>query len=1126
MTLASRLRRLVPAAAALVLSVAGVARGQGAATISGRVATSDGVPLPGANVVIPELAISVGTNEAGRYTITIPAARVRGQVVAVTARAIGYKPLRKNATVSASAQSLDFGLEKDVNQLSQVVVTGTTEATEARKVPFVVDQVSARNMPVAGANPISQLQGKVPGANIVSASGRPGATPSVILRGPTSINATGRGQSPLYIIDGVQLQGGLPDINPSDIENVEVVKGAAAASLYGARAGNGVINITTKNGRTGSEGVKFNVSSEYGASDIERDFPLAQRTSIQFSENQQMYCARDAASEAARCGRLIDMDTERRRINDVPDVFTLSPQLFKQDFGIAAAPTQNDLRNVYQINKFPKTYNAIDQVVTPSAFANTNVDMSGRMNKSNFFVSAGNLTQQGAIRYLSGFKRNSVRANFDQALGDKWNVNLRTTYARTIQDGLAQSGGENGNTQGFFRLTRVPAFADLLEKDSQGRLLVRTNPLNQGSQNENPLQSIRGWNRTDERDRFIGGLAVKFSPLTWLDTDGQFSYDRTNSSFFFLEDRGYRTTSNSPVDNLGNTERYSATDMSYNSTLNARARREWTRDLRTTLSARYSYEQQDFTDRDLYGEQLAVAGLETARNATTNFSINGTGSSIRSIGMFGGLDVDFMDRYNFSGVLRRDGSSLFGRENRWANFYRAAFAWNISDEPWWFASRVISDMKLRIAHGTTGNRPNFSAQYETYTIGTGGTLNPNTLGNSQLKPEVIEETETGADFELFRRFGVKITYAASDAKNQILLVPSFAASGFANQWRNAGTLNNKTWEAALTIPVLERRDLSWTTGLVYDRNRAVIKRLDVPPYFSGPSLQAADLVFLFKEGERLGTFYGRGFVTSCDQLPTTPTNFQAQCGGAGSQFQKNSDGFIVWTGGENLGDGIKKNLWNAVLNAANAPWSTRATWGMPILQRDSVNNPKSINLGHATPDYHFAVNNNVTWKRVTLYGLLDANIGQSVWNQGFHWSLGDFMDRIEDQTGKSVEDAKPIGYYWRAGPGLGGNNAGTGGFYDILGPSNVSVMKASYAKLREVSLSYRVGRVAGVGDWTLGLVGRNLMTFTDYVGFDPEVGISNTGTTGGPLASGALNAIDRYGFPNLRTFTLQLRSSF
>jgi hypothetical protein len=210
------MRRLGASILALLLSLttAVTASAQAGAVITGTVKSDAGTPLFGANVTIEALNISVGTGEDGRYTINIPGARIRGQQVVLRARQIGYVPMVKTITLNAGAQTHDFELKQDVNRLSQVVVTGVTGATEVKKLPFTVAQVTAEDMPVPGANPLSQLQGKVPGANIVSASGRPGTAPAIILRGPQSINASGRGQDPLIIVDGV-ISNGHPGHQPA-----------------------------------------------------------------------------------------------------------------------------------------------------------------------------------------------------------------------------------------------------------------------------------------------------------------------------------------------------------------------------------------------------------------------------------------------------------------------------------------------------------------------------------------------------------------------------------------------------------------------------------------------------------------------------------------------------------------------------------------------------------------------------------------------------------------------------------------------------------------------------------------------------------------------------------------------
>jgi len=177
-----------------------------------------------------------------------------------------------------------------------------------------------------------------------------------------------------------------------------------------------------------------------------------------------------------------------------------------------------------------------------------------------------------------------------------------------------------------------------------------------------------------------------------------------------------------------------------------------------------------------------------------------------------------------------------------------------------------------------------------------------------------------------------------------------------------------------------------------------------------------------------------------------------------------------------------------------------------------------VPLGNALPDFRFAITQNFQIGKLTVYALLDAAIGHQVWNEGFHWAHLDFLSQDVDQIGKPVETAKPIGYYYRA---AAPDATGIGGFYDILGPNSFTVENASYAKLREFSVAYRVGRISGVGDWDVSLSARNLFTITNYRGFDPEVGIA-----GGDGASRAVNAVDAFVFPNLRSFTVRVSTSF
>ncbi len=1132
----TRARAIAGALFGVLLTVP-LARAQAqSAVITGKVNTEFGQPLEGANVYITTMNISVGTNAQGQYTITVPSARVSGQQVVLSVRSFGFVPQTKPITIRAGSQSADFSLKQDVNRLQEVVVTGVSAGTEQKKLAFTVAHVDDKDMPVPGQDPLQALQGKVPGAQIAQTNGRPGASLSILLRGPQSINAQGRSQNPLFIVDGVEISGDLPDLNPQDIESVEVVKGAAAASLYGSRAGNGVIQITTKSGANGGEGIHFSARAEAGAGDIEHQYPFEQDQFLTMTPDGKNFCVKQGGnSVVATCQIAINFGLEEQRVNELGGVFALQPANFERDGGIASAPNKILLRGLFANELWPVTYNPISQATTNAPSLNSTIDAQGHVGGTTFFTSFNNYNQDNQMRFMDGYKRNSLRLNLDQNVGSAWSFGLRSYYAASVDNGSAE---EDGGSL-FFHITRSPAGVNLLGRDpTSGLYYIRSNPLQQGGQNDNPVYWSANEISRNNNERFLGDFTSKWSPVSWGNLEANVSFDRDGVTYLYERDKGFRTTAVSSSTNNGRIQNQETLNTSYNGDLTGTATHNFG-DLASRLTGRYIYEQQDNNNFSAAGGQLAAPGLVTLGAVSDNTTIGiGSGmSTIRSIGMMSELNLEYKDRYIVDGLVRRDGSSLFGSANRWANYGRASAAWIMSEEPWW-SFGAIDQFKLRASYGTAGGRPQFSAQYETFSIGSGGSLSANQLGNKNLRPETVGEAEYGIDAEILNRYGLTIDYAQSTSKDQILPVPPSVSTGFQTQWQNAGTMQNKTWEASLNVPVLRRRNGSWSMRFNYDHNRAYITQLNEPPFAFGTAEQGAGNMFWAAPGERYGNFYGRGFVTSCSQLPDP---FRSQCGGSGSQFQKNSDGFIVWTGGHSLGEGITSNLWQSGLvsclkngaavstwgvntctaqgGTVNAPWGTSINWGTPIVLRDATGAANThVLLGNALPSYRLSNTQQINYKKFFAYVLFDGSFGRRVFNEGREWSYGDFQVAQTDQVNKSIADAKPIGYYWRTGPQ---ESSGIGGFYDALNANNNTVEDASFVKLRETNLSYNIGAVRGSGDWTISLIGRNLKTWTKYTGFDPEVGYG-----GGTSGSALINALDAYTFPPLRTFTVALSTKF
>jgi len=1095
--------------------------------IAGRVTSDAGVPLPGANVRILALNISVGTNEQGAYSIDIPAARATGQSVQMQARSFGFLPVSRQITLSTGTLTENFALKTDVNRLSEVVVTGVVgEAVERAKVPYAVSRLAVEDMPVPALDPVTQLAAKMPGVRIAQTGGRPGSNPEIMIRGPKSINASGRSQQPMIIVDGAIMNvGSLDEIGGIDIESVEVVKGAAGASLYGSSAANGVIVIKTKRG-SNQEGVQFNVRAEYGFSDI-NSFSYGQALNHvnQLDETGTRFCVA-SASPYTPCSRTVDWMTEVLRINNVNADTVRTPQVLQY-----RTPAGGDLQNVYQAQIWPgQYYNGIAQVATANPFSLTSADASGKIGSARFYVSGSYSNNEGAIRGLDGQQHLRGRVNLDYNFRPDLQVQVGTVYDRGMTD---QRVGGSGNQGGIFGplLRGAPAGTNYLARDTLGRAIVRggyARPTGNGD----GVFLYDMENLTDERtsQRFIGTTTTNYFPTEWLTLEGTFSYDSRNREDRTQLVKGYRTTALSTANNNGRVTLNDVTDEAYNASVAANTRHALRSDLNARFSLRAHYDREDFAQDEGSGQAFLAKDIYTITNTTLNKTATSTSQSIRNTGVAVAAGMDFKDRYIFEGAFRYDGSSLFGEGERWAPFGRVSAVWRVSEEPFWNVG-FLNDFRLRASRGTAGGRPRFVAQYEVYNVtATGVTLGQ--AGNDELKPETTTETELGTEFTLFNRVGVEITHAFSETKNQILEVNKPMGLGFATRWENAGTLSNKTWELALNLPIINRRDVSWSMRGTWDRTRTHITELFAPEYASdGGTAQGTGSFFLVTARKdksngfpvnRFGNIWGRRFYRGCSSLPAS---VQSQCG-EGRAFQVNDQGWVVWVGeGNSWRDGITKNLWQTSLPAAQSPWNYKLFYGHPIIDRPlrgERNEGTGILqvLGNVLPDYRFTLGNNFRYKKLSVYAALDGTIGHEINNQGEGWGLLDLSSNYFDQGGRTVETAKPLGYSWRAGSPEAG---GSGGFYDLLGPNNYNVEDGSFAKLREVNVSYQLGRVRGIGDWTLGLVARNLFTITNYSGFDPEVGATGGNNQAG---SGLINQTDAFGFPTLRSYTFTVSTRF
>lgn len=1046
-------------------------------TVMGTVTQSGtGQPVEGAQVRLEGTSHAGITQANGRYLlVNVPAG-----TYTIVAEMIGHQTTRKEIIVNAGqATTENLMMALSAITMQEILVTGVAGATPRAKLPFSVDRVGVGELPVPQLSAASALQGKVAGVMVSSGSGRPGAVPDILLRGPTSISGS---QSPLYVVDGVILAAGMADFDALNIENIEVVKGAAAASMYGSRAANGVVQITTKRGTNMDAGtVRYTVRSEYGRSQLPGKFDLAKRHAFRMNADGTKFLARAGGADV-ECDWLDCQNT----------------QLAGQLRGDGAATEWN----TFLEEEWPgQTYDQVDRFFTGGEFMSNMISAAGRIGRTNFFVSFNNQDNSGVMPGMTGHVRNNFTLNLDQNVNDKLTLSASAFYSRSRQDQFTESQGTP-----LFNLTRMPAGVDLLAcaddpkkscADDTKNIILKPDPFNE---NENPLNVMLNRSSLSWRGRFLGSTALTYSPTSWLDLRGDFSYDRYDSRNRSDVPKGYRDMRDAATLVNGNISLGQGTTEGINASAAATVRKR-IGDLSTRFQVRYLFEQTTSNSTSASSYNYYVAGVPTIANTP---SANRTGSNGRSRsindGFFLSSYFDLRDRYIFDAMIRQDGSSAFGADQRRAWYYRLAGAYRLSEEEW-FSVPGINELKLHYAIGTAGNRPGSSDQFETYSVGSSG-VSPGRLGNRDLRPAVSTEQEMGIDVTAYDRFGLSLTYATTTTTDQILTVPLKAYQGFTSQVRNAGTMKSDAWEASLSAAIVQRPDFQWSARLIWDHVKATITELDRLPYKDGVSGQAMGEIFYMRPGEVYGTYYGRKFATNCNDLHP---DMAAHCG----DLTRNDEGYLVWApSGNNWGD--------------DAPFTNNGVaikWGTPFVgwavDRSTGELTQDQALGHGMPDYSMGLSSTMSWKGFTLYGLVESVQGFSVWNQPQQWSVFQMYAGIMDQTGKPADQKKPVGYY--------------SALYNALAPNSAFVQDGSFTKLREVQLSYRfnqsqlasipgINAFSGVG---ISLIGRNLFTWSDYNGYDPE-----TGRSGGGTGSAAIARVDGYNYPNFRTWTMAVELNF
>ncbi|MCK5537343.1 MAG: SusC/RagA family TonB-linked outer membrane protein [Bacteroidales bacterium] len=991
--------------------------------ITGTVYDETNMELPGASILVRETTNGTVTDLDGNFSL-----KISSSAETLIFRFIGYKTVVEKIE---NKTNFKIHLVPEAIGLDEIVVSGVAGKTSMKKLTVTVAKINADELNEAPASSAAtSLQGKIAGVKITQAYGTPGSGASIRLRGSTSITGN---QAPLILVDGNIFESSLADINVDDIQSIEVVKGAAAASLYGSKAGSGVILITTNRGNNLEEGkTQIKVRNEYGSSSITKNIELSEHHPYELSLDYKDF-----------------------------DYFTKYEGVRYNEDGSISRGSRRLEEDHISDNEYGFINNNQDNFFNPGSYYTNYISMANRSAKTNIFMSFENNKQSGILFSTKGYNRQNFRVNIDHYLNEKIKISTSNLLISTNSD-------NPGSTNSFFDLLFLSPDVDLEQENEDGSSYkIKPDPW---SIEENPLYPLYYRERTSTKTTLLSNIIINYELFEWLNFNTKYTIEKQSKDWSTFTPRGYLYGGGQTIDGSIYMEQYSSSYQTFQTTANFN---KIFNQLTVKAKISYLYEDKNYHDFWVTGRDFLTANIPQLNNTNAELSsMSSYEGIIRAENIFGIVDFDYKDRYLFSALYRKDGSSLFGVNERWNDYYRVSAAYRISQD---IKIPGIDELKIRAAYGTAGQRPGFSYQYETWSI-SNGALQKSTLGNNDLKPSESEELELALDATIMNRVDLQLSYSKTDTKDVFALAPLASHLGYPGQWKNVGTLSTWSYEAALGLKIIEKNNLNWKVNLTFDRIRQQITKLNIPEYKTGPKN-----AFLIKEGETLGAIYGYRWLTSLEEMSE-----QLMEGQSIDDYVINSDGYVITDGTEGS------------INESAILWDKDAN-GVADLTK----------IGDGNPEFNLGLSSTLSWRNIQLYALFDWKNGGDIYNYTHQYTFRDGRAIEFDQFDKPDEEKKTIDYYST--------------FYYHTALNSYFIEDASYVKLRELSLYYTIsakniealqGRISSI---RLGVIGHNMFTFTNYSGYDPEVA-SGTDLSNFPF--------DDFGYPNYRTISASIEIKF
>ncbi|MDX1909167.1 MAG: TonB-dependent receptor [Bacteroidia bacterium] len=997
-------------------------------TISGTVTDArTGTPVVGATVLLKGTTSGEFTNDQGTFSVNVPQ-----DATTLFVSYLGYRSIE----VPITGNTLAISLEEDVIGIDEVVITGYGSQIK-RELTGNIAKVSGKEIASMPVNSVDQaIQGRAAGVFIETGNGKPGSLTRIRIRGSSSIGASNQ---PLYVIDGVPIVSSpqnnpndpgfnpLADFNFNDVESVEILKDASAAAIYGSRASNGVVLITTKRGSAGT--TNFSVNLQGGTSS-----PTGYREFLNSSEFVDYY--RQAAIGGGKYDfRLYpdDWTDEQEAVDYYLD------RLFERRMNRYAG--HSDWENGETETDWQ------DQAFQQATFRQADINVSGGNQKTRFYIS-GSYSKQEGILIASDLERISARMNLDHNVNEKLSFGLTMSLSRVFTN---RADDDNQ----FSTPMQLVALAPITPtRDTSGVLYDRptTTYYNGLIEAEDALKQLTTF-------RNLVNTYLQYNILPGLSVRGELGLD-----LYTLNDEKYwgRRTEAGLANNGAATSRWSQT-FNYNTKAYLNYTKTLAEKHNVSAVAGVEFQQAENKVTSVSAIQFPVDDLKTIFSAATISAGSSSFDPYNFLSYFARVNYGYDKRYLLTLSARADGSSRFGANNRFGYFPAASLGWVLSEEAFMENVSLISFLKLRGSYGRTGSAAigNFEhlGLYGPVSYSNQSGLVPTQIPNPDLQWEKADQLDLGIDFGLLNdRITGELDYYNKKTFDLLLEVPVPATTGFTTQLQNIGSMRNYGFEVLINTRNVEGA-FTWATSFNLARNINEVTDLGGQDIIDGGSSRYMNVV---KVGEPIGVFYGAEYAG------VDPAN-----------------GDAIW---------YKNTDENGIIDR-----STTADY----------NEASFVVLGSPNPDFIGGMTNTFTFEGVELSVMLQGVSGNMI-----HNAAGGFMSCNACWFDNQTRDQ--LGAWQQPGDVTQIPEARIGWSNGDQSRSSRYLSEGSYLRIKNVSLAYDVPksitsrlRMSSLRVYATGV---NLMTFTKYDGWDPEV---TTDFLGGNIDAG----IDFYAAPQPRTIT-------